>query len=370
MAAKPLYQQIKEALADQIDKRVLLPGQQLPTELELANQYGVSRITSKRALTELEKEGYITRQRGKGSFVASSFAKNHAGLINKVISIVFPNFNSQNWAMAYVKGAMNYLNPRGYFLSIHGTGELDDRALLNQLVKDGVGGIIYYPDYTTQCTDILTSIALNRIPLVTIDKTYDGLPISSITSDNYRGGYLATEHLLLLGHRHVAFVSSCLIGERTSVRDRFCGYCHALLDHGIMVDPDLIFDDYFRSLRRFRDAEEGRSWLRNRLQQLVGSHTTAILAENDYESLFLYQLIRDMGLKIPEDLSLVGYDNSELLDRKNISMTTINQHFHQIGIKAATVITTLMENPEGEPQHIKLPVELILGETTGPPRQI
>ncbi|MEA4888063.1 MAG: GntR family transcriptional regulator [Clostridiaceae bacterium] len=364
MGEKPLYQVIKDSLSDKINSRQLLPGQQLPTEFELARQFGVSRITSKRALEELEKEGYIRRKRGQGSFVSAQSAKTSSGPINKIISLILPHFHAESWAMAYIKGAMDYLNPRGFFLSIHGTGDVNERAILYQLVHEGVGGIIYYPDYTVSHIDVLTAISMNRIPLVTIDKYYDGLPISSVVSDNYQGEYMAVRHLVELGHSHIALICSSQIGERSSVRDRFLGYCYALRDSGLEIIQDYILDDYFRVMHQYKDQNESHEFLKSRLQSLLQSNVTAMLIENDYEGITIYRLLKEMGVRIPEDLSMIGFDNSEMLVHNGIYMTTINQHFHQIGSKAADLIVAQMDDPDAAPQHIVLPVELIPGKTT------
>ena len=367
MGDKPLYQSIKDSLLEKIISRQLLPGQQLPTEIELARQFGVSRITSKRALEELENEGHIRRHQGQGSFVSAPALKTASGPGHKIISLVMPHFNTETRAMAYIKGAMDFLHPRGYFLTIHDASEQDEHVLLNQLVRDGVSGIIYFPAYTVCQIDVLTAIKMNRIPLVTIDKYYDGLPISSVVSDNYRGEYLAVQHLVNLGHRNIALICSSQIGERSSVRDRFLGYCQALRDAGLPIVQDYILDNYFKSMRQCRDTEESRDYLGARLQKLLDSRVTAMLIENDYEGIKIHRILSNMGLVIPDDLSMIGYDNSDMLVQNGIDLTTVNQHFHQIGCKAAELVLYQISQPDGLPQHIVLPVELVPGKTTAAP---
>ena len=367
LGEKPLYLQIKDSLTEKIVSRQLLPGQQLPTEHELARQFGVSRITSKRALEELEKEGFIRRRRGQGSFVTQTANKPAAGSISKIVSLVLPHFHAESWAMAYIKGAMDFLNPKGYFLSIHGTGDMDEQTFLNQLVREGVGGIIFYPDYTNRNISLIAAIGMNRIPLVTIDKYYDGLPISSVVSDNIKGEYMAAQHLIKLGHQQIAMICSSQIGERTSVRDRLLGYCLALQEAGIEIIQDYIVDDTFNAMQQLGSINEQKDYLKGRLSKLIQANVTAMLIENDFEGIAIHKILSEMGVRIPEELSLIGFDNSEMLAHNGIYMTTINQHFHQIGAKAAELVLLQMEDPESGPQHIVLPVELMPGRTTAAP---
>lgn len=348
---------------EKIESRQYLPGQQLPTEYELAELFNVSRITSKRALEELEKDGIIRRRRGQGSFVAPTPLRTRG---HKIISLVLPHFNSDLWAMTYIKGAMEYINEHGYYLSIHSSDSLDIGAVCSKLIQEGIGGIIYYPDYTNRSISTLAALSMNHYPLVTIDKAFDGLPISAVVSDNHQGGYIATQHLIELGHRHIAIVYSSQIGERTSTRDRFVGYCQALSDAGIDVVPDYIVDDYFRDMVKAGIDKTDSSGLLNVLRRLIRSNVTAIVAENDYEALTIYRLLKSIGVRIPEEISLIGFDNSDLLLNSDLRMTTVNQHVQDIGRKAAELIIRQIEGQDTSIQTITLPVELVTAQTTGP----
>ena len=362
MASKPLYLQIKDELKEKIESRQLLPGQQLPTEFELARQHDVSRITSKKALEELEKEGYIRRRRGQGSFVAPSVPKTNN---SKIISMILPHFRSESWSMAYIKGAMDFLNARGFFLSIHGSSELGERNFFSRLIQEGIGGIIFYPDCTNVNISQLTAMSMNHFPVVTIDKAVDGLPISSVTSDNFSGGYMATRHLIDYGHRHIAIVYSSQISERSSVRDRFVGYCQALTDAGIEIVPEYIVDGYFRAESQTNVEKSDHEVLRKILRKLIDANITGLLVENDYEGMTVYRILKEMGVRIPEDLSLVGFDNSELLMSSEVHMTTVNQHFHKIGRRAAEMIIEHMDEQVFSVKKIVLPVDLVPGQTSG-----
>ncbi len=363
LAGKPLYLQIKDALMEKIESRQYLPGQQLPTEYELAERFNVSRITSKRALEELEKDGVIRRRRGQGSFVTSTPLKTRG---HKIISLILPHFNSDIWAMSYIKGAMEYVNEHGYYLSIHSSDSTDIGVVCGKLIQEGIGGIIYYPNYTNRSIGTLTALSMNHFPLVTIDKAFDGLPISAVISDNINGGYIATKHLIDLGHQHIAIVYSSQIGERTSARDRFVGYCQALSEAGIDIVPDYVVDDYFRAIQQAGDEGTDMTGLLNILRRLIRSNVTAIVAENDYEALTMYRLLNKIGIRIPDEVSLIGFDNSDLLLSSDIRMTTVNQHVQEIGRKAAELVISQIEGNLTTHQTITLPVELVTAQTTGP----
>lgn len=364
---KPLYQQILEYLREKITSRQLLPGQQLPTEFELAEQFGVSRITSKRALEELEKEGYIYRKRGHGSFVSPSVIKTANNGIGKVVSIIFPYHSAEGWVMTYIKGAMDYLNPRGYFLSIHCTGGENERDYLNQLTLDGVGGIIYYPSSTVKNIDILTTLCMNNYPVVTIDKYFDGIPLSHVVSDNFNGEYMLVKHMVELGHRRIAYVCADTINNKSSLRDRYLGYCKALKDHGLEIDQEIIFLDYYTRMIEFKEESKQKEFLREKLKSMIDSGVTAMLAENDVEAITIYKILTEIDVKIPQQVSLAGFDNIELLKHFELPLTTINQNFYEIGKRAAQLVVKSIEEKSYKYVREIIPVELIKGETTASP---
>lgn len=361
---KTLYMQIYEFLKERIINKRILPGQQLPTELELAEQFGVSRITSKNALNQLESEGLVYRKRGKGTFVSASAPKIYTQSMNKVIAMVFPfetANNSSGFVMSYVNGAMSYLAPRGYYISIHCTewNYNIERNLLKSLPASGVGGIIYSPESSTRHIDILNLLCLDKYPIVTIDKYYEGIQLSSVVSDNFNGQYKLTEELIKMGHRKMTYLTRENIEDKTSIRDRYFGYCKALKDNNIDIDKDTSLLNF-----HFIDSEkEEVKFLEKNIAYLLKRGVTAILVENDIEAIKVGKVILNMGLSIPKDISITGFDDLNWLEHFDLKLTTVKQNNFEIGRRAAEIIVKMIE--EGyEYVFEKIPTEVIVRETT------
>ncbi|SMG58040.1 transcriptional regulator, GntR family [Paenibacillus aquistagni] len=372
---KPLYAQIAEHLIQLINAGQYHPNDKIPTEMELAEQFGVSRITTKRALLELENRGYIYRKRGSGSFVKepsitpapqvnmnmdSSHTRRH-------LSIVLPYVDAGK-DLHYFRGVADYIEKQGIMLSLHFTDWRADkeRDVLLHLRNYGTGGIIWYPVNSNNNVDIAHILHAERHPLVLLDQYYDGLAVPSVVSDNRAGGYAAAEHLIKQGHRRIAFVSSILIEQRSSVRDRFLGYCQAHMDYGIPLHPEYIVAGFHQELW----AQGKSKFYSGLIQPLINIGVTAIQAEHDYIGLDIIDVAMELGMKVPEQLSIIGYDNISIAGTHQVPLTTVNQNCYEIGRKAAELMYSMMSTEQGmsagEHGVVSIPVQFIERQSTSP----
>jgi len=345
---RPLYSKIFDDLKAKIVSGEYAAEQQLPTEIELAEMYGVSRITSKRALIELEREGLIYRKRGSGSFVKKFEPQSQPSELNgKIISMVLP-YVVANGLLGYIQGATEYLDQKGFYLTIHSSNWSKEREkeFLTSLPRKGTAGILLYPVSTLKNLETVYALHMNRFPIVTFDQYYDHVPIGSVVSNNFKGGYLACSKLLELGHRRIAFVSSIGIEYRSSVRDRFFGYCNALKDAGIEVDLDIIVQD-FSDRYESKDRQE---CARSLVAELKAKGVTAIQSEHDLLAVDLLRAALELNVRVPEQLSIVGFDNHDISSSVEVPITTISQNFYDIGRRAAETIVDLIENGWGSVQ--------------------
>jgi DNA-binding LacI/PurR family transcriptional regulator len=172
--------------------------------------------------------------------------------------------------------------------------------------------------------------------------------------DNVAGGYQATNHLINLGHRKIAYISDFLNDPFNSpVRDRFTGYKQALAEAGIDFRADYHCQD-----------THGRSQAKQMTHNLLAlpDPPTAIFAYSDTQAIGVIEAVQELGLSVPDDLSVIGFDNIEAAEYLHI--TTIRQALFESGVKGAELLLTLMETPASEPQAILLPTELITRHTT------
>jgi GntR family transcriptional regulator, arabinose operon transcriptional repressor len=369
---KPLYSQIIEILRGRIENGEYVPDQQLPTEVELAEQFNVSRITSKRALIELEREGLIYRRRGSGSFVKKrqeiqrASEEQAVSSSSRIISMIIPYVASNNM-LGYIPGLAGYLESKGYYLSIHNSdwSSSQEREMLRALPKRGTSGIILYPVSTQHNLDIVHALHLNDYPIVTIDQNYSILKMGSIVSNNYDGGYTAASKLIELGHTRIAFLSTIGIQYRSTVRDRFFGYSKALHDNGIPVDIDLIFSDLPRESEG--NPLSRREFYKSLLNQMLELQVTAIQAEHDLVAFDCIKAAVDMGIRIPEQLSIVGFDNNqEFTLQADVTITTVEQDYNEIGKRAAMMIVDQLESGTRQTNRTDVPVKWIPRQSTGP----
>ncbi len=369
---KPLYSQIIDILRGRIERGEYVPDQQLPTEVELAEQFGVSRITSKRALIELEREDLIYRRRGSGSFVKKKegsrrSAEDQSGAsANRIVSMIIP-YVASNDTLGHIPGIAAYLESRGYYLSIHNSdwSSAQERELLRSLPKRGTSGIILYPVSTQRNLDIVHALHASGYPIATIDQYYSLLSMGSVVSDNFGGGYTSAARLIELGHARIAFLSTIDIQYRSTVRDRFFGYCKALGDNGIPVDIDLVYSG--KTDQAESDPPNRRQFYKSLLGQMMEQQVTAVQAEHDLVAFEIVKAAADMGVRVPEELSVVGFDNNLdfALHTDVPPITTVEQDYREIGKRAAAMIVDQLEGGERMTARVEVPIRWIERQSTG-----
>ena len=367
----PLYLKILEDLRARIQDGTYASGQQLPTESELSRLYDVSRITSKRALEELSREGRVVRIRGKGTFV-----QKHEGEIahlgkppmqqtKNAVALIFPYNVAIGTFSPAIDGASDLLKNHG--MSTHVFTGLEDVAsveeLIESLCEDGTSGIIYYPFSEVKSYELMNRLIFNEYPMVTIDKYFSGIPVDYVSSDNRNGGILATEYLIGLGHRKIGFVSDIAIEKASSVRERYLGYCQALKSSGLAYEQCLVKLEI--AGQEFRRTYQ-ETLYRQVLEELMIKGATAIFAINDFIASYLIRSAIAMGISIPKQMSIIGFDDMAISAHQQIPITTIAQDFYRIGSKAAQIIVDKMQDPHKEGECAMIPVKLVQRDSCCP----
>jgi len=201
---------------------------------------------------------------------------------------------------------------------------------------------------------LIQSLKARRIPIVLVDNHCPG--IDSVFTDNVGGGFQATAHLIRLGHRRIAFVAETL--ENLSFRERFEGYRRALEAHGLPFDPELVAEGE----RGF----EGGFLAMNRL--LERARPTAIVAANDPTAASAIRAIRARGLRIPEDIAVVGFDDDPLAIHTDPPLTTMRVFRSKMAALAAARLVDLIRNPDQPALQIQIETQLIVRRSCGGPR--
>lgn len=341
MKKEPLYQKIVSDIMAQIQSGELKPGDQVPTELEISKQYNVSRITSKRALTELENQQLIERIQGRGSFVSEQ-RQAHSNVI--LFLLPFPN----NPGLGdYAQGISRFIENTSYTVQIQTNTyltKLDAKKLSSMYA-----GLILYPEAGTSHLDILYTLYLEKFPVVVLDKKIESIPFPFITSDNMHGGYLAAQHLISQGHKKIIFYATQNLERSSTIRERYLGYLKAIHQENL---------EYHGSKVLNPDADNSGF-----IHQLKEDEITGIIVENDINAIHLMKEIKGCGYQIPEDFSIIGFDNIQAAGLVDPGLTTIAQRFEEIGYQSAKQLIQLIDKKQ-DIQSVVVPIEIMIREST------
>jgi LacI family transcriptional regulator, galactose operon repressor len=308
----------------------------------------VAEATRERVLTAIRELGYVPSPMARGL----SSNQTHS------IGVVADDISDQFFARM-VAGAEVEARRRGYYLMI-GSVEPDDdeRGYLRLMLERRVEGLILARPSARVSSDHLLPAKQAGVPLVSVASAE--LPgFSLVDVDNIQGGYDATRHVLDLGHRTIATV----VGPREfpSSAARFDGYSRALRDAGVTEDARLVEHAADWGL------ESGRAAAGRLLER--GAAFTALFAHSDLIALGAIRQLRESGRRVPEDVSVVGYDDLPVAAYVDPPLTTVHQPMREVGALAAALVLDQLAGHDGVSAgtHL-LPAELIVRESVVPPR--
>lgn len=369
---KPKYELIKDELIERIRNNDFAHDKVFCTEKMLSEQYEVSNITAKRAITDLEQEGLLYRKRGVGSFVScnaisrlESPAKRKAD--SKMIAFLLPFDVAKGFFPQTLEVVNSELSANGYLMSLYisDTSSSKERAYIKSLIAQDIAGLIYYPVKDKINLQLLNHFIYSDIPVVVIDKLTDCPYIHNVVCDNFEGGRLLAKHLIELGHHNISFVTSVSLEDISSVRNRFSGCFYQLKASGITMDPDLMIH-HTDKLPDDVTADADQAFC-EMILQLYQKGITAIVAENDHMAVLIYHACQKLGLRIPEDISLCGFDNTEMAQKAGI--TSVRQDFNALGEQISQILLSSIGTPSAPVRKITLPVELVVHSSTGAPHR-
>ncbi len=332
----------------------------MPTIRDVARQARVGIGTVSRVLNNNPNVSPATRQRVLAAIEALGFTPNPiARQLSSgralTIAAVVPYFTVPSF-VERLRGVMSVLAQSPYDLFLFNVETVTQRAhAFQRLFQQRVDGIIFI-SLAPNATEV-HRLEENHTPFVVIDTYHPDL--NCVYVDDFQGGVMATRHLLTLGHRCIAFISDPLTNPLgfTASSQRHAGYQAALAEASVRPNPAWQLE-----------GEQGRAGGREMTRQLLclPPRPTAIFASSDSQALGALEVAREMGLSIPEELSVVGYDDIEIA--AYLQLTTVRQSLLESGVLGAQLLLNLIERDRpGEPEHIELPTALIQRQTTAPP---
>ncbi len=359
----PLHVQLLDELRHKIVTGQLKPHQMLPGEWELVEALHISRATLQRAWQSAMAEGLIYRIVGKGTFVAER-TKPRSGL--STVAFMIPEYRD-TFAMNLLNGAEQVLRKQGYHLLFASTDRnLDEEnRLLADFARQHVRGIILVPVRSAQTNRTLTSGEID-IPVVLMDRPVNGVVLPCVSSNNYAGGLQAMNHLIALGHRRILFVARPHM-NLWSVSERYRAYQDALHLQGLEAAPPFLIggDAEMSSYEAYAMADHAE--IAPLIEQLKAkTRPTAIFAVNDWMAIRVQQAIAAAGLRNPQDVSVIGFDDLDIAQYQSPPLTTIAQNAHLMGVEAARRLITLMEGDVHREILTLLPTRLVERSSTAP----
>lgn len=347
----PLYYQLAQILREQIESGVLSQGEQLPSESEMIAQYGVGRLTVRNALAQLVNEHYVQKVHGKGTFV------NYARPTSPSNVDVLLDVSYTYFAANYIQSISHVLTAENCNFIISDTKDSQGQIcnILERILSKGSAGVIFQPAHAIEPASerlrgLLTQLLSRNIPYLMIDRAYN-VPGPYLVVDEYRGGQIAAEHLTGLGHRRIAMVQMADFQESVPRQQGFEAILKEASCPPLTVIP---CDGELAQTLLPRIREEG---------------LTALFCFNDEVAVDCLRILREAGVRVPEEISVVGYDDSLIAAAAVPPLTTVVHPKAIMGERAARKILRLIARDHSEPPAEMLSPKLMARASTAAPNR-
>lgn len=334
------------------------------TQRELAEELGLSYATVSRVfngdprvqastrasvLAGAKRLGYKGNPLARALRMKRSFA----------IGLVHPNTPDAFWA-GILSGMERRARETGYHVVIcHRSADTPSREEIEFLLQRQVDALVFQPFNGGENLEFIRTVLSGPTPTVVLDNRLPELKSHFVGTDSHTGSRDACEHLLSLGHRRIA----CVAGPRTNhaAESRVQGYRQALAGTNEPFDSSLVRYGGWD----VRDGLSGAEWLLG-----LPERPTAVLTVNDRCAMGLIRGLRSAGLRIPEDVSVIGYSGDPMGELLDPPLTTVFQPAEALGREVADMALELIASPHSELLCRELPDELVVRGTTAPPRQL
>ena len=348
----PKYKQVINWIEEKIYNGEYVVGKQIPTEIQLTKCFNVSRHTIRQAINYLEQEGIVERIQGRGTFVVEKI-KNQRG-ISRHIGIIITYLNDYIFP-EIIHGIESVLTDNDYSMSLKITNNNTHKEAiaLQQLLNDQIDGLIIEGTKSALPSPNLKQIHSfhkSNIPLVFINGFYNSYEDSYIVMDDVKSAEILTQYLIDQGHHNIGaiFKSDDIQGIK-----RYEGFVRCLQKNNLLLkdekvlwytteDVDSLFNGDFDTYisKRFKNS-------------------SALVCYNDEIASKIINLFHRQDIKMPENYSIVGFDNSQLSYPELYNLTTITYPARQIGQTAAKVLLGMLKNPKNK-KKIKINPKLII----------
>lgn len=337
---KSKYFLLMEDLKKEIRNGMIKPGDKLLSENQLTKKYEVSRHTVRKALSILANDGFIKVEHGRGSFcsygkMTRGVSKNIAVVTTYISNYIFPRL---------IQGIDTVLTEEGYSIILKNTKNNRGIELkcLEDILEKNIDGMIIEPSESniySNHMEIFEKFDEYHIPYVFIHSVYPHLKEKpSIVIDDELGMYLVTKYLIELGHKQLVGIFKMDDGQGLA---RHTGFVKALNEGGILYDPKMII--WFHTVdKKIKPQAEIKEMMAK------GIKFDSVVCYNDEIAYLIIRSLQEMGMRVPEDISVTGFDHSHLASGNSVGITTLEHPKEQLGVMAAKL---LLEQINGVPEE-------------------
>jgi DNA-binding LacI/PurR family transcriptional regulator len=333
-----------------------------PTITQVAQRAGVSIATVSRAFADPDSVSAALQVRVQHAARLLDYRPSRAARALRVgtsqtVGVVIPDLQNPFFT-GVVRGIEHVIEAAGYTLLLANADEdpVRERDLLGTLRAEGVAGIVFVPINSRKST--YQPLLAPPVHVVAVDRLPSKLHVDLVTVANADGTRAAIAHLIALGHRTIALLGGP--ARHSTALERQRGYEQALREAGLPVRAELMYAGDFRETGGYEGA---RHLLASPLRP------TALFVANNLMTLGALRAMHEMRRRIPQDVSLIGFDDMPWATSLNPPLTAVAQPAHEIGTAAAGLLLDRLANPDRAVRHVTLDTHLFVRASCGPPRR-
>jgi DNA-binding LacI/PurR family transcriptional regulator len=355
-----LYNRVRNEILKLIIERQIGSNELLPSEGEIAELCGVSKMTSKLALNSLAEEQIIYRIPRRGSFLAdvdinkirsmvdANSVTNYSVVKTNYLALIIPKLDSYcgNIVREILKTAAIY-NYHVIVKYTDGVSEKEEQILSEVSKVPEIKGVILFPGDNNTCGIELLNYKVRNYPIVIVDRVFKEIEFDSICHDHIQGAKDAVSYLIQKGHSKIGFISKS-ISNVTSREERYQGYMT-----GMMEANKRIRNESVQTSDNMVLVDALKDYLVN------NESLTAVFCADDYIAVYLYYAAGELGKIIPQDLSIMGFTDNEILSYIPLKMTTVKQPVEELGSLAVEVLMDKITDSNTTPRTIRIKTEIV-----------
>lgn len=331
---------------------------QKPTIADVARNAKVSKATVSRVLNDVASVDPSLRKRVTSAIKKLNYQPSRAARTLKknlldVIGFLVPSITDTIFG-AVLQGAEDFAYQNKMGIIAYSTADSLERQkmYLENLQSEQLAGLILVPAPNTDLAFLL-SIQSKGIPIVLFDRKIEGFQGDHIASDNFQGAFMAVEHLIDNGYKRIATIAGSQ--NVSSGIERLNGYREALTSKGLELDQELI---------KFGNFDEHESYKATKALLSQATKPDAVFVANDSMTIGALHALKDLGINIPNQLAVVGFDEQPLANLLHPTLTTIEQEATALGHEALRIFLDRIQNPDRPNRTVLMPTKLNIRESS------